>query len=187
MPVLMRGGGGGKKIKDATAVPSDVASGKVFYNNGGRQIGTGELVPLKKIVNIKIPPVHDFDTNKTISIGAGNKIYDIVRCTLDASGTLSYDCFKFGSPSIQQKPIHEIEFSGSKTFENNVKQVYLSDGNNKICLYDIKQKVSKGVEVIYQTSYGVTLYFDYITKTLYWLRNVSSKDYFTFDLNFEYY
>lgn len=39
MPVLMRGGGGGKKIKDATAVPSDVAKGKVFYNNNGRQVG----------------------------------------------------------------------------------------------------------------------------------------------------
>lgn len=39
MPVLMRGGGGGKKIKDATAVPSDVAVGKVFYNNDGRQVG----------------------------------------------------------------------------------------------------------------------------------------------------
>ncbi len=46
MPVLMRGGGGGKKIKDATAVPSDVAKGKVFYNNSGRQVGTSVGLPL---------------------------------------------------------------------------------------------------------------------------------------------
>lgn len=31
---------GGGKIKDATALPSDVAKGKVFYNNEGRQVGT---------------------------------------------------------------------------------------------------------------------------------------------------
>lgn len=36
---------GGGKIKDATALPSDVAKGKVFYNNDGRQEGTNE--PLK--------------------------------------------------------------------------------------------------------------------------------------------
>ena len=46
MPVLMRGGGGGKKIKDATAVSSDVAKGKVFYNNSGRQVGTSVGLPL---------------------------------------------------------------------------------------------------------------------------------------------
>lgn len=40
MPVLMRSGGGGKKIKDATATPADVAAGKVFYNNNGKQTGT---------------------------------------------------------------------------------------------------------------------------------------------------
>lgn len=35
---------GSKYIKDATALPEDVISGKVFYNNGGRQIGTNEWV-----------------------------------------------------------------------------------------------------------------------------------------------
>ena len=45
MPVLIRGiFSGGGKIKDATAVPSDVASGKVFYNNDGRQVGSGNSV-----------------------------------------------------------------------------------------------------------------------------------------------
>ena len=43
MPVFIRGiFGGGGKIKDATAVPSDVMKGKVFYNNDGRQIGSSE-------------------------------------------------------------------------------------------------------------------------------------------------
>lgn len=78
MPVLMRGGGGGKKIKDATAVPSDVANGKIFYNNDGRQIGSGESfksvtlaltgtgkVDLsKKIVNARY-----FTYNKNVCLG----------------------------------------------------------------------------------------------------------------------
>ena len=40
MPLIARSGGMAKRIKDATAVPSDVLSGKVFYNNQGRQIGS---------------------------------------------------------------------------------------------------------------------------------------------------
>ncbi len=45
MPVLIRGiFSGGGKIKDATALPEDVASGKVFYNNDGRQVGNGEII-----------------------------------------------------------------------------------------------------------------------------------------------
>lgn len=40
MPTIIKGiFSGGGKIRDATAVPSDVASGKVFYNNNGRQVG----------------------------------------------------------------------------------------------------------------------------------------------------
>lgn len=40
--------GGGIRIKDATANPGDVAEGMIFYNNTGRQVGTGEMV--KKIL-----------------------------------------------------------------------------------------------------------------------------------------
>lgn len=40
--------GGGILIKDATATPDDVASGMIFYNNDGRQVGIGKMV--KKIL-----------------------------------------------------------------------------------------------------------------------------------------
>lgn len=43
MPVFNRISGGGVII-DATALPSDVASGKIFYNNNGRQVGTNDIV-----------------------------------------------------------------------------------------------------------------------------------------------
>lgn len=42
--------GGGKRIKDATALPSDVDKGKVFYNNAGRQVGTGNISKIKSIM-----------------------------------------------------------------------------------------------------------------------------------------
>ncbi len=40
---LPAGGGGGVDLSDANAVPADVASGKIFYNNEGRQTGTYTL------------------------------------------------------------------------------------------------------------------------------------------------
>lgn len=41
MPVAIHGNLGNPPITDASAIPSDVTVGKVFYNNDGRQVGTG--------------------------------------------------------------------------------------------------------------------------------------------------
>lgn len=38
-----------KPITDATAVPSNVAKGKVFYNNDGRQVGISDAIQIKTI------------------------------------------------------------------------------------------------------------------------------------------
>lgn len=57
MPVLMRGGGGGKKTKDATALPEDVRSGKTFYGKDGKQTG------------IWTPKVIDFTGDATAAPG----------------------------------------------------------------------------------------------------------------------
>lgn len=70
MPVLMRGGGGGKKIKDATAVPSDVAKGKVFYNNNGRQVGDGKTL---KTYVINIPKNMEF-TDERMDFSSVNDV-----------------------------------------------------------------------------------------------------------------
>ena len=71
MPVLMRGGGGGKKIKDATAVPSDVAAGKVFYNNDGRQVGTGEMMKCFQFHKNKGEPIN-WNPNEFLCYGLNN-------------------------------------------------------------------------------------------------------------------
>ncbi len=52
----------GGKIKDATALPSDVAKGKVFYNNDGRQEGTLDLP-----FNIKTMMITGSGSSKTMS------------------------------------------------------------------------------------------------------------------------
>ena len=44
--------GGGIRIKDATANPGDVATGMIFYNNDGRQIGSGSFIKEKSVVAI---------------------------------------------------------------------------------------------------------------------------------------
>lgn len=49
---------GGGKIKDATALPSDVAKGKVFYNNEGRQVGNKDFLEEK---------VASFSINKSMN------------------------------------------------------------------------------------------------------------------------
>ena len=59
--------GGGKIIKDATALPEDVASGKVFYNNAGRQVGTFSME------DATATPA-DVASGKTFYTGAGKEI-----------------------------------------------------------------------------------------------------------------
>ena len=51
---------GGYTAKDATALPGDVMQEKVFYNNDGRQVGTGKM--LKKIVMPKRSGTHTGST-----------------------------------------------------------------------------------------------------------------------------
>ena len=58
---------GGGKIKDATALPEDVREGKIFYNNNGRQAGTGKMPKIEYIYANKV-------TRGTISYEADGNI-----------------------------------------------------------------------------------------------------------------
>lgn len=51
MSIRIFGSGGGVVITDATASPSNVLSGKIFYNNDGKQVGTLDVTnPKSKVL-----------------------------------------------------------------------------------------------------------------------------------------
>lgn len=77
MPVLMRVSGGGKKTKDATALPEDVRSGKIFYGKDGKQTG------------IWTPKVIDFTGDATATPGDVKKGKIFYNNKGKATGTLT--------------------------------------------------------------------------------------------------
>lgn len=52
MSVIIHSTSNGVKINDATATPDDVATGMIFYNNDGRQIGSGIFIKEKSVIAI---------------------------------------------------------------------------------------------------------------------------------------
>lgn len=84
---------GGGKIKDATALPSDVAKGKVFYNNSGRQVGTGTVL---KMIEISVPNGTKGDV-KTPNSYMKFRMYNTSMKVLEKNGSgnfLNYRCIK---------------------------------------------------------------------------------------------
>lgn len=74
-----------RSIIDATAVPSDVANGRIFYNNDGKQVGTSKI--LKSVTLVK--------GNKTIINAASDKL-----CSPNTDNNSLY--MQSGSLSITQ-------------------------------------------------------------------------------------
>ncbi len=93
MPVLMRGGGGSKKTKDATALPEDVRSGKTFYGKDGKQTGiwtpkvidfTGDATAVPSdVMTGKV-----FYNNNGRQVGSGEN-FKSVTINLIGSGTVT--------------------------------------------------------------------------------------------------
>lgn len=105
MPVIIRGSGGGKKIKDATALPPDVKKGKIFYNNDGRQVGTAEDDPLLNYLKSK------FGENvKTMMVGAlgtgysdSGNYYAYISCGKDNKFQISRNSYGLEDGDWKQK------------------------------------------------------------------------------------
>lgn len=77
MPLLVRGGGGGKSTKDATAVPGDVKKGKIFYGRNGREVGIFDSpFPNIKQINISLKANVDYPISNPIDISKyGGVVY----------------------------------------------------------------------------------------------------------------
>lgn len=67
MPLITRIGGMAKKIRDATALPEDVLSGKIFYNNQGRQVGR-KIEPIITRINLTKNQKFDITGIKTNNV-----------------------------------------------------------------------------------------------------------------------
>lgn len=57
---------GGHVINDATAMPEDVVSGKVFYNNEGKVEGTLPLSEYTEVKSVNIPVTADTSKSNTV-------------------------------------------------------------------------------------------------------------------------
>lgn len=123
MPLLVRGGGGGKKIKDATAVPSDVAAGKVFYNNNGRQVGSGMSI---KTLSMDIP-----ETAFSVSLKRANlaylydlktKLFEWYKMATEFSGYYTQEPFIY-IPNI--KRVFCINYCGIPIYTGNLKGTFI--------------------------------------------------------------
>lgn len=97
----------GKKINDATAVPSDVMSGKVFYNNDGRQVGTHPKLTISHVFNKSIGGTQAAYYVRGSLVCEGNEVYSMTGGTYFPnmnsantyySGYLYSDSFKVNIP-----------------------------------------------------------------------------------------
>ena len=101
---------GGGKIKDATATPQDVMTGKVFYNNEGRQVGSkSETIKGLKVLNLSIP--------KQVYRGTSEEINNIYKClTYDGNNNINPEMIEYPKKFFGLK-IQSFNFDNILGFE----------------------------------------------------------------------
>lgn len=113
-----------KPITDATAVPSDVAKGKVFYNNNGRQVGSGNVYTEK---NFTIS-VNDKSSNTDIgTLPKFNSSNDILLWLYaDSDG---------GSGDSTVPSAHQIYYTDIYNLSEIPKEIWIEFKNKKYPIY----------------------------------------------------
>lgn len=130
MPTVVKGSGGGKKIKDATAVPSDVASGKIFYNNDGRQVGNGGN-PWTDLKSLEIT-IGDYGSGNNVPQPNGVELNDYLTTFYSDDSNYPFRDYYMGSSLFNKR----IAFSGNIKFIERLKTtkkyyVYFKEFGNK--------------------------------------------------------
>lgn len=152
MPVLIRGiFSGGGKIKDATALPSDVAKGKVFYNNDGKQIGTNEPLKAYKYVidTSKYPNKIDTSVYKNFALSilyiSDNSARSAQHNEFNNSYTISVGISKILSITVNGV---KFDVCGSK----KVPQIYLiKDNTEQTDSYSHRLMVNTNGDILFYT------------------------------------
>lgn len=112
---------GGGKIKDATATPQDVMTGKVFYNNDGRQVGIkNEAIKGLKVFNLSIPKKIYRETSTDMNIDSYIRSDDIGNLFVDMNQyERTFRCIKIQSFNFNK--ILGFELDGTMTLNDNAK------------------------------------------------------------------
>ena len=97
-------GGGAKPIKDATATPADVATGKVFYNNEGRHVGEANDVFKNKTYAVKV---------NTSTIGSVNCITITAKSNGFSDSSYTYSRDYCAEIALDYKRINTVNVSGT--------------------------------------------------------------------------
>lgn len=146
---------GGHVINDATATPSDVVSGKVFYNNDGRIEGElllDEYVQKKSIV---LPEITSFDRFLSFTTGSMFNIGD--------NGDLSNGVWN-GTTDIYYLASFKIGYSALMGLKVNDKLIPIYIGGNVSvpCRYEIMRwSGGAGTTYLDVTFKGGTVYYFY--------------------------
>lgn len=131
MPVRIFGGGGGRIIKDATALPGDVRNGKVFYNNSGRQEGIWNPVELKSIL---LPPGKANIDSERVTLKLGSRWdanIETMNFNFNYFDTNSYYYYYVYKSVIKYDVIAGVKING-KMYYTCITKAY--DRQSRICI-----------------------------------------------------
>lgn len=166
MPLILSGTNLAKPITDATASPSDVSSGKIFYNNDGKQVGTGSTISTTIISSSSeyIGTISPFfsQTNKSGAMTADyllltNNGAGITSATFASSASSNYSRKYYGTIDLSNKYIVGIKCDNTMNtvgfFVNPSSPEATYNKPGRICFGD---NVSSIYGILYRTTFYLT-------------------------------
>lgn len=162
-----------RSIIDATAVPSDVASGKTFYNNDGKQVGTCVDLPL--IFSQQITIKGGLENHEEGQFGLNGVRFGIYTYR-------DFDMFSFASSFGYLSRRHGF----LKIPVSNINKILIRDKKgNSIPIYLKENNICGSFKIDMQSSYvtEVRIDYDYQAKELSWFCTQDSPSMGSFEKN----